>query len=47
VSQLEQITNGQDLSTTQKLRSIFFVAATEIWAATHSSTSNQPYTQLF
>jgi len=47
VSQLEQITSTQDPSTTQKLRSRFFVAATEIWAATRSSTSNQPYTLSF
>ena len=46
-SQLEQITSTQDPSTTQKLRSNFSVAATEIWAATHSNTSNQPYTLSF
>ncbi len=46
-SQLEQITSTQDPSTTQKLRSNFFVAATEIWAATRSNTSNQPYTLSF
>jgi len=44
VSQLEQITWWRDPSPTQKLRSRFFVAATDFWAATRSSTSNQAYT---
>ncbi len=47
VTQLEQITRWRDLSITQKLRNRFFVAATEIWAATRSSTSNQPYKKIF
>jgi hypothetical protein len=44
---LEQITSTQDLNITQKLRGNFSTAAIEIWATTHSSTSNQPYTQRF